>query len=186
MLTTKFDEFIFEANDPHYLRWKRNNVTYRGTHEQPSDEYDVNGNGGMAILGSGLYTAALSNKAMARKYGTVYFVINGRPKNPKVFKTLNDWQIWEYNNLIVNYFNKKYGPGHENNTDLKRPFYNKTDLSTEMQKLGYDGILITGREMVNYTPKNVKYYKDESQVIGYYEMYIKGKFPGTGNNDIEL
>lgn len=55
------------------------------------------------MLGRGLYTASLSNKQLAKQYGDVYFVVNVIPKKPKVFNTLNDYEIWFYNNLVYNY-----------------------------------------------------------------------------------
>jgi hypothetical protein len=79
---------IVESNHSSYLRWKRKNVTIRGIREV-GEENDAG-----AMLGKGLYTAALSNREMAKKYGTVYFVVNAIPKNPKIFNTLNDWEIW--------------------------------------------------------------------------------------------
>ena len=43
-----------------------------------------------------------------------------------------------------------------------------------MQKLGYDGIEIKGREMVNFTPPNdIKYFKNEQQLKNYYDAVIK-------------
>ena len=65
-----------------YKKWKRKNVTLRGVSNTPGEYNGV----GSISLGDGLYTAHLGNKEMARKYGKVYFVVNGRPKNPIVFK----------------------------------------------------------------------------------------------------
>jgi hypothetical protein len=42
-----------------------------------------------------------------------------------------------------------------------------------MQKLGFDGIIIKGREMVNYKPENVLYFSNENQLINYYESTVK-------------
>lgn len=129
------------SNRREYLKWKRANVSYRGMQDRYSD-----GNGGMAMLGQGLYTAALSNKAMARQYGKVYLVVNGRPKNPKRFNTLNDWQTW----AGINKINK--------------------EISVQMQELGYDGVEIIGREYVNYTPgDNVLYFENDWQLEDYYD-----------------
>ena len=37
-------------------------------------------------------------------------------------------------------------------------------------KLGYDGIIIKGREMVNYTPPDdIKYFNNERALMDYYE-----------------
>lgn len=37
------------------------------------------------------------------QYGHIYFVVNAIPKNPKVFNSLNEWEIWFGNKLIYNY-----------------------------------------------------------------------------------
>jgi hypothetical protein len=44
-----------------------------------------------------------------------------------------------------------------------------------MIKLGYDGLIIKGREMVNYNPDNnkIKYFETENQLYMYYEDFIK-------------
>ena len=64
-----------DYNHADYLRWKRQNVTIRGIQELGKE------NNGMASFGQGLYTAALSNKELARKYGKVYFVVGAIPKH---------------------------------------------------------------------------------------------------------
>jgi hypothetical protein len=104
--------------------------------------------------------AALSNKQMARQYGKVYFVVNGKPKNPKIFNDLNGFEIWIQNNLF-----KPHGDS--------RNFYRVTTLEKEFLKLGYDGILITGREMVNFTPPDdVLYFANENELKEYYKWNI--------------
>ena len=143
-----------------YLSWKRKNVTIRGVEE---DGYE---NGAGAMLGRGLYTAFLSNKDLAKQYGTVKFVLNAIPKNPKVFQYLNDWEIFFYNTLINNYC-------REHEMKISRTnFSQNTTIEDEMMKLGYDGIVIKGREIVNYKPENVVYFKDENQLIHYYETFF--------------
>ena len=84
-----------------YKKWKRANVTYRGMKNtgEPNNVY--------GSLGNGLYTTPSSNKSWSRTYGTLYFVVNGKPKKPKVFKTLNDWEIWFQCNLIFPYSKKE-------------------------------------------------------------------------------
>lgn len=144
-----------------YLRWKKDNVSYRGMAEVGQE------NGGSAMLGRGLYTACLSNKSMTKDYGKMYFVVGAVPKNPKVFKTLNDWEIWFYNTLVYKYSKEK---GKE--FPDKRDFNENTTIEAEMMKLGYDGILISGREMVNYTPSDVKYYRNESEVFEYFKYVV--------------
>ena len=120
------------------------------------------------MLGRGLYTAALSNRALAKQYGKVQFVLNAIPKNPKKFEYLNDWEIWEYNTMITNFCKEE---GVETS---KRYFHEKTSIEAEMMKLGYDGIIIKGRETVNYTPENVLYFSTEKQLIDYY-YFLNGE-----------
>lgn len=148
-----------EKVEPDYGKWKRKNVTYRGIKQMGKD------NGVAGIFGDGLYTAPSSNKAMAKEYGKVYFVVNGRPKNPKVFDSLNAWEIWMQQNLL---------PKNENGFPSKRLFgaQGKT-IEGEMQKLGYDGVEIKGREIVNYTPKDVAYYETERGVQGHHEDLLR-------------
>ena len=152
-----------EINDHYhqkYLKWKRKNVTLRGL----KDRYSEN-NGG-ARFGDGLYTAFLGNRQMAKGYGNVYFVLNAIPKNPKILRDTNLAEIF-IQNLINNWcknHNMSYNPNE---------FYEKTDIRTEMLNLGYDGLAIKGREMVNYTPPdNVKYFETENQLMKYYDDFI--------------
>lgn len=153
---------LFENKDPGYLSWKRKNVTIRGIREVGQE------NDAGAMLGRGLYTAFLSNKALAKQYGQVYFVVNAIPKNPKVFNTLNEWEIWFYNTLVYQY-SKKQNKDHPD----KRDFNTNTTIEDEMLKIGYDGIVIKGREMVNFTPDDdVLYFKNEDQLINYYNMFF--------------
>ena len=145
-----------------YLKWKKKNVSFRGMKDttQPN---------GMAssILGDGLYTASLSNKSMAKQYGELYYVVNAVPKNPLVFKTLNSWEIWMQDKLL-----KLYGYD-------KREFEKVTSIEKEIMKMGYDGVILTGREMVNYTPpESVRYFRYENgeySVIEYYTNFVKAK-----------
>ncbi len=160
MITTinEWKQINEEFNQRAYLKWKRENVSYRGMQEVGQE------NGGSAILGHGLYTAALSNKAMAKSYGTLRFAVNAIPKKPIKFKTLNDWEIWFYNTLVYNY-SKAAGKSHPD----KRDFYAHTTIEAEIQKMGYDGVMIIGREYVNYTPQNVMYFTSEAHLKEYYE-----------------
>jgi hypothetical protein len=146
-----------------YLKWKRKNVTIRGIKEIGEE------NGGGAMLGRGLYTAYLSNKELAKQYGKVCFVVGAIPKNPKVFSSLNNWEIWFYNTLVFQ-FSKEQGKDFPD----KRDFYSKTTIEDEMMKMGYDGIAITGREMVNFKPneKEILYFSNEIQLEDYYEIVI--------------
>lgn len=152
---------LIEANHPSYLKWKRKNVTIRGIKEVGEE------NNAGAMLGRGLYTAFLSNRNLARDYGKVHFVVNAIPKNPKVFNTLNDWEIWFYNTLVFKY-SKEKGSEYPD----RRDFNANTTIEDEMMKMGYDGIIIKGREMVNFKPENIIYFKDEQQLINYYDTVI--------------
>lgn len=160
-----------EFNRAEYLKWKRKNVTYRGMQNVGQE------NGGSAVLGNGLYSAALSNKSMAKGYGELYFAVGAVPKNPLVFNTLNEWEIWFYNKLVFPYSQSK-GKTHPD----KRDFYATTTVEDEIMKLGYDGVIIKGREMVNYKPENVKYYKTEQGIIDHYNHYISPERITEGNN----
>jgi hypothetical protein len=150
---------IYNHNE--YLKWKRKNVTLRGI-KDVGEKYNNAG----ARFGDGLYTAYLSNKEMAKKYGDVKFVVNARPKNPKKFKDANQAEIWLYNDLIYPYLK-------ENGLDIdSSEFYKQTNIRTEMLKKGYDGLDIIGREIVNYKPNedNIRYFSNENQLINYYEF----------------
>lgn len=155
-------ESLNEAFDSEYKSWKRKNVTIRGVKEMGQE------NNAGAMLGAGLYTAALSNKSLAREYGKVYFVVGAIPKKPKVFNTLNEWEIWFYNTLVAQ-FSKEKG----SNFPDKRIFNSSTTIEKEMQKLGYDGIIIKGREMVNFSPGEVLYFSNENELFDYYDYSIR-------------
>lgn len=143
-----------------YLSWKRKNITIRGIKQAGKTE-----NGGSAILGRGLYTAFLSNKELAKQYGKVYFIYGAIPKKPKVFNTLNDWEIWKYNKLIYPYLQKN------NLKDDMREFFKVTTIEDEIMKMGFDGVIIKGREIVNYKPDEdeIRYFENENQLIMYWE-----------------
>ena len=146
--------YLNESNEE-YSKWKRNNVTLRGIKELGKAN-EVYGS-----FGKGLYTVPLSNKSMARQYGDIYFIVNAIPKNPKVVQTLNDAEIFRYK-LIDKYCK-------DNNVDYSLSFFEKnTSMDIEMIKLGYDGFVIKGREMVKYKPNDIKYFKTENELIEYY------------------
>lgn len=152
------NEFVSESFDrASYLRWKRKNVSYRGMKEVGQE------NGSGAMLGDGLYTAALSNKTLARQYGNVYFAVNAIPKNPLKFNTLNEWEIW-FQGFVLKTL------GYERIYQ----FHEKSDIATELKKLGYDGVIIRGREMVNYSPpSDVMYFRTENELMDWYEDNVK-------------
>jgi hypothetical protein len=139
-----------------YLNWKRKNVTLRGMMD-PNKKNEYYGS-----FGKGLYTTFLSNKSMARQYGRVYFVVNAIPKKPKIVYNLNEAEILRQN--LVNRFCKK------NNHRYSVSFFEEhTSMDAEMKKLGYDGLIIKGREMVNYKPTGIKYFETEEQLKSYFE-----------------
>jgi len=136
--------------------WKRKNVTLRGIKElgKPNEVY--------GSFGKGLYTVPLSNKSMAKQYGDVYFVVNAIPKKPKVVQSLNDAEILRYR--LVDKYCK------DNNVDYSLSFFeNNTSMDIEMMKLGYDGLIIKGREMVNYKPNDIKYFRTENELERYHQ-----------------
>lgn len=140
-----------------YSKWKRKNVTLRGIKELGKSN-EVYGS-----FGSGLYTVPLSNKAMAKQYGDVYFVVNAIPKNPKIVDSLNSAELLRQR--LVNDFCKK----NHKNYDMR--FFNaNTSMENEMLNLGYDGLIIKGREMVNYAPSDIKYFKTEDELQRYYSQ----------------
>ncbi len=142
-------------NKENYSLWKRKNVSLRGIKElgKPNEVY--------GSFGNGLYTVPLSNKQMAKQYGDLYFVVNAIPKKPKIVNTLNEAEILKQK--LVNDFCKK------NNVDYSMTYFeNNTSMDKEMLNLGYDGLIIKGREMVNYNPINIKYFKTENQLLNYF------------------
>lgn len=154
-IATTIREYLNE-NVENYSKWKRKNVTLRGIKEmgKPNEMY--------GSFGNGLYTVPLSNKAMAKQYGDVYFVVNAIPKNPKIVDSLNNAEILRQE--LVNDYCKK----HNKNYDI-RFFEANTTMEDEMLNLGYDGLIIKGREMVNYSPSDIKYFKTENELQRYYE-----------------
>jgi hypothetical protein len=142
-----------------YQTWKRKNVTLRGMKEIGLD------NGVYGSFGKGLYTVPLSNKAMAKQYGEVFFVLNAKPKTPKIVQTLNDAEMLVQS--LVNDFCKMHGEKYS------REFFDKnTSIEDEMLKLGYDGLIIKGREMVNYKPDNFKYFRTDAGLEDYFERNV--------------
>jgi hypothetical protein len=150
------NSITINENIDDYSKWKRKNVTLRGIKELGKTN-EVYGS-----FGKGLYTVPLSNKSMARQYGEVYFIVNAIPKNPKVVQTLNDAEILRYK-LIDKYCK-------DNNVDYSLSFFeNNTSMEIEMMKLGYDGLIIKGREMVNYKPNDIKYFRTENELERYHQ-----------------
>ena len=153
---------LLKESHENYLKWKRKNVTIRGIKNEGEE------NEAGAMLGRGLYTSFLSNRELAKQYGHIYFVVNAIPKKPLVFDTLNRWEIWFYNKLVY-----EYSKANGKDFPDKRDFNKNTTIEDELQKLGYDGIIIKGREMVNFKPENIVYFKNESQLQNYYYTVIE-------------
>lgn len=156
-------EYIKEDEHKDYLSWKRKNVTLRGIKEFGKE------NSVMAKYGSGLYTAFLGNRQMAREYGKVYFVVNAIPKKPKVVYSTNDAEIF-LQELVTNYCK-------EHNVPRSNEFFSsKTTIADEMIRLGYDGLVIKGREMVNYKPSDdIRYFDSEYLLQRYYYNKVKNE-----------
>ena len=152
-------EFINETRQD-YLRWKRKNVTLRGIKELGKHN-EVYGS-----FGKGLYTVPLSNKAMAKTYGDVYFLVNAIPKKPYVVQGINAAEMLRQG--LVDKFCKKNGKDYD-----PRYFDANTTMEKEMQDNGYDGLIIKGREMVNYNPpEDVLYFENERQLENYYNSRV--------------
>ncbi len=163
------EKFINENINNGYTKWKRKNVTIRGIKELGKT------NNVYGSYGKGLYTVPLSNVSMARKYGDIYFVVNAIPKNPKIVQYTNDAEIFIYN--LIDKFCTKHDKEYNKNF-----FEANTSIEKEMLELGYDGLIIKGREMVNYTPSNIKYFKTENELQNYYNdisMVLENKITQT-------
>lgn len=157
-ISTTLQQYLAESK-LEYSKWKRKNVTLRGIKEFGKHN-EVYGS-----FGKGLYTVPLSNKSMAKQYGEVYFVVNAIPKNPKVVQSLNTAEIFRYS-IIEKYCN-------QNNMEHSIPYFEQnTSMAEEMLKMGYDGLIIKGREMVNYSPTDIKYFKTEKELISYFENIV--------------
>lgn len=155
-LTNIFEDIV---DDSAYKRWKRDNVTYRGVSDNTGTR--------STILGKGLYTAPASNKSFAKTYGTLMMVVGGVPEKPKIFNTLNDWEVFFYNKLVYPYSIKK-----GNDFPDRRDFEAETTIEDEMKRLGYDGVIIKGREMVKYDAKDVKMFRTETELRSYYDSVV--------------
>lgn len=162
------NEEISNFNQAEYLKWKRNNVTLRGIKDRYSG---TEGNSNYGSFGNGLYTAFLSNKSLAKEYGKLYFVVGAIPKHPKIVSDRNMAEIF-IQQLVMRYGKEN---GINDYFDAKKDFESNTSIEKEMIKSGYDGLVIKGREMVNYTPNDekIRYFENENQLIQYYEDFIK-------------
>jgi len=154
-VATTIKKYLNE-NFEEYSKWKRKNVTLRGIKEFGKYN-EVYGS-----FGNGLYTVPLSNKIMAKQYGDVYFVVNAIPKNPKIVNSLNDAELLRQK--LINDFCKINGVNYS-----VKYFNDNTTMDKEMLNIGYDGLIIKGREIINYLPKDIKYFKTENELKRYYE-----------------
>ena len=76
-------------------------------------------------------------------------------------------EIWFYNVLVTNYC-KEHGIKNSKTT-----FNDNTTIEDAVQELGYDGICIKGREMVNFKPKDVKYFETEEELKDYFRFTVR-------------
>lgn len=152
----KIAKFI-GTGDADFNRWKRKNVTVRGVKEMGKD------NNVYSSYGVGLYTAFLSNMAMAKGYGKVYYVVNAIPKHPKVVNSVNYAEMF-VQSLVKDVCDKHNQPYSVN-------FFNQhSTIEDEAMKKGFDGLIIKGREMVNYKPpQDVKYFDSLDNLYEYYK-----------------
>ena len=118
-MITKYSQLNTVPSRADYLKWKRKNVTLRGVKELGTP------NGVWGSFGKGLYTAYLGNREMARQYGSVYFVVNARPKNPKKVQSLNSAEIWQQE--VIRDFCKRHGE-----PESRRFFEENTTFEEEM------------------------------------------------------
>lgn len=160
------EALVLEAMDPNYKKWRKANVTYRGTREDnpwPLDginEYE-------GKFGYGLYTTPLSNKKMTKEYGKTWLIVGAIPDNPMKFNSINAAEIFFQGYAIKN------GKGKDD-IDKLRNFWKNTSIDKELTKLGYDGVEIKGREMVLFNPdKNkLKAFETERQLEKWYDDFF--------------
>lgn len=158
----------------HYNRkYDKNNIAaYRGE----SDDTSSNG----AFYGLGLYTTL--DKKYASQYGNVQQVDNSLlPDNPLIFKTQNDFQLWEQE------------LARELGTRKSKLYSDDYGVEQYIKKLGYDGLMIgTGKDTDLISFKNVEelYNKNDtdnlssdtkySQNSDKWQDYIENNYKTTG------
>ena len=141
---------------------------YRGVNE------NTGSNG--AFYGLGLYTTL--DKNYAKRYGEVFEVYNDLlPDNPLMFKTQNDFQIWEQ--LLAQELNIRKNKLYSNNYGVEQ----------YIKRLGYDGLMIgSGKDTDLISFKDVP--KKYSQNTKEWNEYLKNTFPSSGTktkmSDIKL
>lgn len=168
---------IWTAKDEaDYRKWRRENVTYRGYSgysplRPNSDET------GMIFtkFGAGLYSTPISNKSLIKSYGgKTAILVGAKPKKPLVFNSLNEAEIW-VQQLMLKVIGVKSVEEWPDN--FEEQFRAKTTIEDEVKKLGYDGIIVKGREMVLYDPqdKDVRWFEDERQLETYYDTLVRNQ-----------
>jgi len=147
--------------DKKYLEWRRKNVTVRGI-KDTERTLDTPNSDIAGVMGNGLYSAPISNIRMAKQYGTVYYLVNAIPKNPVVCRSMNEYELFEQD--LIKKFCQERGEKYSRSL-----FDSVTSIDKELLKKGFDGVIIKGREMVNYKPEDVRYYQNERQLLQHYE-----------------
>jgi len=107
---------------------------------------------------------------MAKQYGTVRFVVNGRPKNPIRFTNMHHALLFIQDELHTKYT--------DDGISSPRNFHEKgKTIKGELMDMGYDGLEIKGKEYVNYNPNEKDLYvcDDIKQLIRYWEMFYENK-----------
>jgi len=160
----KIDISNLKENDTmkrfHYNRKynKENIITYRGTSE------NTGSNG--AFYGLGLYTTL--DKKYASQYGSVEQVDTQLlPDNPLIFKTQNDFHIWEQE--LARELGLKPNKMYSENYGVEQ----------YIKKLGYDGLMIgTGKDTDLISFKNVaeKFSKNSNA----WREYLEKNYKSTG------
>ena len=118
------------------------------------------------------------DKNYAKKYGEVFEVDNDLlPNNPLMFKTQNDFQIWEQ--LLAQKLNIRKNKLYSNNYGVEQ----------YIKRLGYDGLMIgSGKDTDLISFKDVS--KKYSQNTKEWNDYLKDNFPSAGTktkmSDIKL
>lgn len=154
---------INEAMSAEFKKWRKANVTYRGSQKDTPFEGITKYDG---VMGRGLYSTPISNKSMAKGYGKLFIMVGAIPKNPVVVDSINAWEMFEQK-LIMKVLKTDFPD--------KREFNKKHKIDEELVKLGYDGVIIKGREMVLYNPNpdEIEYFESEDELEKYYETSVK-------------
>jgi hypothetical protein len=102
---------------------------------------------------------------MIKDYPIIMYVINAIPKKAKIVNTTGNAEMFLQN--VINNWCK------DNNIEYNANYFSKkTSVKEQMLKLGYDGLIIKGREYVNYTPEDIKYFNNELALLKYFNRKI--------------